>query len=567
MNRNLLTILTIILIVSVGISGCITDDEAQSKGYTDDTGRTVTIDGTVETVVSLSPANTEILFAIGAGDMVIGDTEFCNYPEEALAIENVGGFSTVNVERIIELDPDVVFGEAGHEEVAEQLGQAGIPVFMTMGVDFETVMQDISIIGEIIGHGEEADALVASLTERTQDVLSQTKDLEQRKSVLYLLWDDPVMSAGPGTFIHEVIEGAGGENMAGDAESSWPIYDMESIVIADPDVIILAPHGGSGISAEELMDDPVWSTINAVKDNNVYEISNADTILRPGPRIVDALEEVYGFMPTTITVTDDTGETFTFDSAAERVISIAPSNTEILFALGAGGKLIGDTEYCNYPEEALAIENVGGFSTVDVERIIELDPDVVFGTSGHEEIREQLSQAGIAVVLFKATDVDKILDNIRTVGEVVGMKSEADALVADMSATIEEVSTAAADIAARKTVFYMIWNDPLMSAGSGTFIDAVISLAGGENIAGESESAWPMFDMETLILADPDVIILAPHGSSGITREQLMGDPTYAALSAVQEGAVFELTDGDTILRAGPRIVTALQEVYGMLYG
>jgi ABC-type Fe3+-hydroxamate transport system substrate-binding protein len=76
-----------------------------------------------------------------------------------------------------------------------------------------------------------------------------------------------------------------------------------------------------------------------------------------------------------------------------------------------------------------------------------------------------------------------------------------------------------------------------------------------------------MFDMETLILADPDVIILAPHGSSGITREQLMGDPTYAALSAVQEGAVFELTDGDTILRAGPRIVTALQEVYGMLYG
>ncbi len=104
------------------------------------------------------------------------------------------------------------------------------------------------------------------------------------------------MTAGQGTFINEVIVGAGGVNIAADSDSSWPVLDMESIIVADPGVIILAPHGGSGISAEALMEDPVWATITAIEDGNVFELSDADTILRPGPRIVDALEEVYGML-------------------------------------------------------------------------------------------------------------------------------------------------------------------------------------------------------------------------------------------------------------------------------
>lgn len=296
MNKNLLSFFTILLVVAMGISGCITDDGPQTVDYTDDTGRTVTIGGTVEAVVSLAPANTEILFALGAGDMVVGDTEFCNYPEEAVAIENVGGFSTVNVERIIELEPDIVFGEAGHEDVAAQLEDAGIPVYMTKAVDFDTVMDNISVIGEIVGKSDEAAQLVADLESRIDAVTSVTDSITDKKDVLYLLWNDPIMSAGPGTFINDVISSAGGANIAAESGTAWPVLDMESVIVADPDVIILAPHGGSGISKEDLMADPAWSTINAIEDGNVFEMSNGDIILRPGPRIIDALEEVYGML-------------------------------------------------------------------------------------------------------------------------------------------------------------------------------------------------------------------------------------------------------------------------------
>lgn len=270
--------------------------------------------------------------------------------------------------------------------------------------------------------------------------------------------------------------------------------------------------------------------------------------------------------PQTVEYIDDTGRTVAIEGTIETIVSLSPANTEILFAIGAGDMIVGDTEYCNYPEEAVAIENVGGYSTVDVERVIELEPDVVFGTTGHEEVRDQLSEAGIPVILFEAVDIERVYDNIRTVGEVMGLKAEADTLVEDMMGTIAEVESDTAGITEKKTVFYMLWNDPPMSAGPNTFIDSVITLAGGTNVAGTAETAWPMYDMETLITLNPDVIILAPHGSSGMTSEQLLSDPDYATISAVVNGNVFELSNGDIILRAGPRIVDAIVEVYGMLY-
>nr|HOP09539.1 helical backbone metal receptor [Candidatus Methanofastidiosa archaeon] len=345
------------------------------------------------------------------------------------------------------------------------------------------------------------------------------------------------------------------------------VLDMEWLIDNDPDVIILTPHGSSGLSKEDLMSDPNYSTISAVQNDQVYELSNADIILRPGPRIVDAIEEVYSFMPTSISVTDDLGNQYTFDSTATRIISLAPSNTEILFALGLDEEIIGVTEYCNYPEAALEKETVGGFSTVDVERVIELEPDVVFATSGDEESYELIRTAGIPVIQFQAVDFETVYKDIRIVGKVTGKDQEAYDLVMDMKERISAVEEQVANITDKKSVLYMLWYDPLMSAGPNTFIDQIITTAGGENVAGESDAAWPVLSLDWVIDQDPDAIILAPHEASGVSKEELMDNGNWSTVSAIINGEVYELSSSDIISRPGPRIADAVEEIFNLMYG
>lgn len=285
-----------ILLIIVSASACITDGD---KEFTiiDDTGREVNVTAGADKIISLSPANTEILFSLGLDEEIVGVTDFCNYPEAALEKEKVGGYSTVDIERIIELEPDVVFGEAGHEEFAQQLTDVGIPVVLFKATTLDILMDDIEVVGQITGKEDVASTLISDLESRINSVSSMANDLDGNIKVFYVLWNDPLMSAGPGTFIDEIITTAGGINIAGEVDTSWPMFDLEWLIDNDPDVIILSPHGSSGVSKEDLMADPNFSTINAVQNGYVYEMSNSDIMLRPGPRIVDAIEEVYSFMP------------------------------------------------------------------------------------------------------------------------------------------------------------------------------------------------------------------------------------------------------------------------------
>jgi len=296
MNKKLIVSIATILLIIVSASACITDGEEEFT-IIDDTGREVNVMGVAEKIVSISPANTEILFALGLDEEIVGITEYCNYPEAALEKEKIGGYDTVDIERVIELEPDVVFGEAGHEEFAQQLTDVGIPVILFKASTLDILMDDIEVVGQITGREDEASALVNDLESRIDTVTSMAADLDDNIKVFYVLWNDPLMSAGPGTFIDEIITTAGGVNLAGETGTSWPMFDLEWLIDNDPDVIILSPHGSSGVSKEDLMADPNFSTISAVQNGFVYEMSNADIMLRPGPRIVDAIEEVYTFMP------------------------------------------------------------------------------------------------------------------------------------------------------------------------------------------------------------------------------------------------------------------------------
>ncbi|TET30747.1 cobalamin-binding protein [Candidatus Aerophobetes bacterium] len=266
---------------------------------TDDLGREVTIYKQPETIVSLAPSNTEILFALGLGDKVIAVSEYCNYPLEVQNKTKIGGFSTVNIEKVVDLEPDLVLATGGIQEaVVEELGRLGLTVITLAARSIEDVFENIRLVGKAAGQLETARELTTNLEQRIKAVTDKIKDLpeSQRPRVFYEVEYEPLMTAGPGTFIHHLIHLAGGVNIASDAVTKYPVYNLEILIERNPEVIIISLwHGSIAVSVEGVKSRERWQIIDAVKNNRVYAI-NADIISRPGPRIVDALEEIARFI-------------------------------------------------------------------------------------------------------------------------------------------------------------------------------------------------------------------------------------------------------------------------------
>ena len=259
-----------------------------------------------------------------------------------------------------------------------------------------------------------------------------------------------------------------------------------------------------------------------------------------------------------IQITDDLGRNVTLEEHPQRIISTAPSNTEILFALGLGERVIGVTEYCDYPEEAREKEKIGGFSTVDIEMATALNPDLILASekTGLENI-EKLEELGMTVVVLQPENVDGILEDIRLVGKITGEEARAAELAGDMENRIKNVQENTKSLE-KPEVFYVVWHDPLMSAGSGTFISDLIDMAGGTNIAHDMEG-YKAMSLEVVVERDPDIIII-PTGMGKqpiydfVVAEERLGD-----VSAVKNERVYKI-DQNIVSRAGPRIVDGLEE-------
>lgn len=297
MKKRLLTNLLLLSFVLLTLSGCKAPTTPQANGetyplvLTDSFGREVTIPEQPESIVSLAPSSTEILFALDLGDKVIGVTEVCDYPQEALAIEKMGGFQGVDVEKIIAADPDLIIADSlTTKEVVEQLESLGFPVLAIRAASVEEMLEHIELIGKAANVNEKADEVIAGLRARIDAVSQKVQDIneEDRPLVFYEVWHDALMSVGPNTFIHDVIEIAGGRSATADATTDWPVVDLENLLASNPDVLIL---GHVGQTPEEAKARPNWQPVNAVKNDRVYTI-NPDLFSRPGPRLVDALEEL-----------------------------------------------------------------------------------------------------------------------------------------------------------------------------------------------------------------------------------------------------------------------------------
>jgi iron complex transport system substrate-binding protein len=269
------------------------------------------------------------------------------------------------------------------------------------------------------------------------------------------------------------------------------------------------------------------------------------------------------------TFTDDAGREVTINEMPERIVSFGPSITEILFALGLGDRVVGVSDYSDYPAEAQEIPSIGNAYSPSIEILVELEPDLVL-TLEHAQLNSQLEALGLTYLILSPTDIGGIFANIELVGAVTGAVDEAAALISDMQSAIDNI-VAIVEGAPTVSVFYIVDAslDVTMpwTAGEGSFIDALITMAGGENIAHDTPGEWLQFSIEEVVSADPDFIIIQTMiaGVPTVTIETLEAHPIWGSMRAVIEGNVF-IVDGDLVSRPGPRIVQGLEELARILH-
>ena len=263
-------------------------------------------------------------------------------------------------------------------------------------------------------------------------------------------------------------------------------------------------------------------------------------------------------------IVDGLGRSVTIDKIPQRIVSLAPSNTEILFALGLGDKVVGVTEYCNYPQEAMTKPKVGGFSNVDIEKVVSLEPDLVLATHIHgKTVIPALEKLGLTVVAITPGSLNEVLDSITLVGKITGQSREASKLINDLGTRIEAVMDKIRILSPdqKPRVFYITWHAPLMTAGTETLADDVISSAGGQNIAYDI-SGDKAINLETVIYRDPQVIVASVGMGSGedLPWQYVQTEPRLENTQALLNDRVYKI-DGDVIHRPGPRIVDALEQM------
>ena len=268
------------------------------------------------------------------------------------------------------------------------------------------------------------------------------------------------------------------------------------------------------------------------------------------------------------TFTDDLGREVRIEKAPERIVSHVPGITEILFALGLGEKVVGVSDHCDYPPSAKLKPKVGGFFQPSIEMIVGLDPDLVLTNGSVEYVMTQLDSLGITYIVLDPKDIDGILKDIELAGEVTGTGKRAREVIEDMQDTILRVSAQVKDAPGVK-VFYTFattdLNNP-WTAGPDSFVDSLISIAGGENIAAKALVPWTQFSIEEVIAADPEVVIVdAGHGSALTPIAELKQHPVWQKITAIKQDRIYPI-DGDLVNRSGPRIVQGLEEMAKMIH-
>lgn len=262
---------------------------AYPVSFVDDAGREIVLEEEPQRIVSLASSVTEKLFALGLGERVVGVTTECNYPEEALEKPKMGDVQ-IDVEAIVAADPHLIFTMSGMDEPIQQLRDLGFTVVVVEPATLDDILVWIQRIGDLTGVSEEAEAMIQYMEERMGAIRAKAQEKEESPQVFVEVWNDPIMTIGPGTFIQDIIEMAGGTNMGEDLPQAWATISFEQLLAENPDVIVVVWD-----TPERVYERQGWEGIAALEKEQVYYI-HPDFLFRPGPRIVEGLEQLFDIL-------------------------------------------------------------------------------------------------------------------------------------------------------------------------------------------------------------------------------------------------------------------------------
>jgi iron complex transport system substrate-binding protein len=269
--------------------------------------------------------------------------------------------------------------------------------------------------------------------------------------------------------------------------------------------------------------------------------------------------------PPAIALVDDTGQHIRLRAPARRVISLVPAATETIIALGASDRLVARTRY-DRDSSVTHLPVVGGGLDPSLEAIITLSPDLVilWASDKRTDLRGRLQVAGIATMALSLEDTTDAYRAIEVLGQALGRETARDTLLQQLRMSLKETQ-ALARTRPRRRVFYVVYNDPPMTAGAGTFITQLLGVAGGENIFGQVETKWPTVALEEVVRRDPDIIVLPVGEMPARTIDRLRQEPGWRDLRAVRSGCVAQI-NADIANRPGPNVARAARELYRLIH-
>lgn len=260
--------------------------------------------------------------------------------------------------------------------------------------------------------------------------------------------------------------------------------------------------------------------------------------------------------------TDDSGKEIVLDKAPDKIASGSPAITEIIYAVKGEDKLIGVTEFCNYPEEATKKDKIGDYNGPNVEKLIELGASLFITDHIADDVKKQLEDANVTVIVLEAKKYGDVFNQVELIGKMLDKYASAESTLIEMQARENYVLKAIKEEKSKR-VFYEVWHEPLMSSGPGSFIDEMIKMLGSENIASDATSAYAEFSVETLIERNPEIYITANDGMK--TIEDIKARTGYDQIDAIKNDKIYFL-DADIISRPGPRIVEGLEILAEAIY-